>query len=529
MTDKMEEPERKTPSLKSQSAWLMFAKTIGFGLSFLLPLIIYRRLNQSEAGIYKQVFLVITNATSILPLGVSMSAYYFLSRESHRRPFYITNILLFNFMVGGLAALTLFLFPQILGNLFQDQEMTDLASGIGIVIWINIFSVFLEIVVIANQEPRLATVFIILSQLTKTLMLVSVVAVFGTVNAMLYAFAAYCSIQSIILLIYLKSRFVNFWHSFDRQLFASHLKYAIPFGLASILYSLQFDGHNFFVGHQFTPAQVAVYSVGCFELPLLAMLYESITSVLIPRMSHLQLLDDKREIIELTARATEKLAIIYLPTYVYFFIVAEDFIITLFTESYRASIPIFLVNITLLPFYILISDPIVRAFKQLGRFILILRIIIVTCLFTTFWYGISYFGLVGTITIVVATAIVERLISAYIAWRIIGVKLKDIVLLKNVGKIALASLFAGIITFFFHWKFRDFVSLTINSLSENLFYSFNESAMRFLTGVIILAGSGITLALVFVFTANYLGAISYDEKKLLKNVFRRFTPSFKTN
>ncbi len=157
----------------------MSAKTIGFVLSFLLPLFIYRRLTQSEAGVYKQVFLVITNASSILPLGISMSAFYFLSRETERRPFYIANILLFNFVVGGLACLSLFLYPQFLGDLFQDAEMTRLAPHIGIVIWLWIFSAFLEVVAIANQEPRIATIFIIFSQLTKMMLMVSAVLIFG--------------------------------------------------------------------------------------------------------------------------------------------------------------------------------------------------------------------------------------------------------------------------------------------------------------------------------------------------------------
>ena len=75
----------KTPSLKSQSAWLLFAKTVGFAFSFLLPLLVVRFLTQDEVGVYRQVFLVIANANAILPLGVAISAYYYLSRETTRR------------------------------------------------------------------------------------------------------------------------------------------------------------------------------------------------------------------------------------------------------------------------------------------------------------------------------------------------------------------------------------------------------------------------------------------------------------
>lgn len=62
-------------SLKSQSAWLLAAKIIGFGFSFMLPLMIVRFLDQEAVGHYREAFQIITNAIVLLPLGFSMSAY----------------------------------------------------------------------------------------------------------------------------------------------------------------------------------------------------------------------------------------------------------------------------------------------------------------------------------------------------------------------------------------------------------------------------------------------------------------------
>ena len=523
----MEEQEKKAPSLKSQSAWLMTAKTIGFVFSFLLPLFIYRLLTQSEAGIYKQVFLVIMSASSILPMGVSMSAFYFLSRETMRRPFYIANILLFNFLVGGLACLTLFLYPQLLGNLFQDAEMTRLAPHIGLVIWLWIFSAFLEIVAIANQEPRLATTFIVLSQLTKMLLMVTAVLVFGTVDALLNAANLQALLQTIILLGYLNSRFKGFWHSFDWKLFGAHLKYAIPFGFATILFFLQNESHNYFIGYRFSSAEMAIYAVGCFELPLLGMLYESIAAVLLPRMSQLQMEDKKREMVELAARASEKLALVYFAFYAFFLVVAEDLITTMFTKAYLASVPIFLINITLLLFYVWITDPIIRAFEHLGRFILKVRICIVICLFTTLWFGINYFDLRGMIAIVVSLAIIERTISAYKAWQTIGARWEDVGLLKNVGKIAIAAFIAGVATFLFRWEFRQFAASAANLIIENLSLTLEQHLTDSLAGIIVLASSGLLFAIVYVFLTNYFEVISDDEKQFVKNFFEKLSKPLK--
>ena len=77
----MEEIVVRKTSLKSQSAWIMLAKIISFGLSILFPLLIVRILGKDQVGIYRQVFQVITDAIVILPFGFGMSAYYFLARN----------------------------------------------------------------------------------------------------------------------------------------------------------------------------------------------------------------------------------------------------------------------------------------------------------------------------------------------------------------------------------------------------------------------------------------------------------------
>jgi hypothetical protein len=44
------------------------------------------RMDLDEVGVYKQVFLIVNTGVTVLPLGFSMSAYYFLpSREPDQR------------------------------------------------------------------------------------------------------------------------------------------------------------------------------------------------------------------------------------------------------------------------------------------------------------------------------------------------------------------------------------------------------------------------------------------------------------
>ena len=511
-------------SLTKQSAWLLFAKIVGFALSFLLPLLTVRYLTQDKVGVYRQVFLVVLNGVAILPLGFSMSAYYYLNREPEKHRAAILNILLFNFAAGGAACLGLVLYPQFLGNVFQNEEMTRLAPLIGVVVWLWIFSTFLEVVALANQETKTATFFIILAQLTKTVFMAGAVVFFSTVEAFVYAAMLQGILQTIILIWYLTKRFPRFWTAFDLKFFREQAFYALPFGLAGLLYTVQTDVHNYFVSYRFGEANFAIYAYGCFELPLIAMLYESISSVMIPRMSEMQARGQKREMLLTTVAAMHKLALVYFPLFVFMMIVAETFITTLFTEKFAASVPVFRINLLLLPFYCLMLDPIGRSFPEVGKFILKVRIVLFVALLAALWFGIQHFNLSGMIAIVVVAVLIERIFSLTKILKVLEVSRTDFYLLKNVGKTAAAALVAGAIFFAFYFLSKDFLLDVCLDFSRSVFALIHfEKVAAFFGGSLFLGICFVFFGLLYVFFANLLGAIENDDKEKLTNLFRKLT------
>lgn len=433
-------------SLTARAVWLMFAKTMAFGFSLALPLLLVRRLDIPQFGLYKQAFQAIATAIVILPLSFGMSAYYFLPREEDpvRRGQVVLNALLFNLTIGSLVFLLLLIRPQILAQLFGNGELTRLAPMVGGVIALWIFAAFLEMVTVANEEQRLTPLFVISAQFTKTALLVGAAAALANVQALLYAALIQGAVQSTVLLFYLRSRFPGFWRKFDPGLFRAQFAYAMPFGVLGILWTLQTDLHTYFVSQRFGAAQFAVYAIACFDIPLITILAESVNSVMIPRISFLQSRDDRREIVRLVASVMRKLAAVYLPLFVFLWLLAQAFIQTLFTDKFLESVPIFRVNLILLPLAVITLDAIVRAHKELGRFLLVIRIFLLAALIGSLWYGVRHFDLYGMIWIVVGFATVERLIVALRCGKALGVGWRDLPLLADVGKIAVAAVVGGV-------------------------------------------------------------------------------------
>ncbi|HYL78112.1 MAG TPA: lipopolysaccharide biosynthesis protein [Bryobacteraceae bacterium] len=427
-----------------RASWLMVAKTFGFLSSLALPLLLVRRMDQEQYGLYKQAFLLVASAVSILPLGFHMSAFYFLPRYREWQRQVVLNIVLFHALAGAVAATALFLNPSILGLIFRSVALVPYARLISIVILLWIVACFLETAPIANEEIKLAARFIAVSQLTRAMILLAAAAAYGTIRALLYAAIVFGILQTVALLVYLESRFSGFWKSFDWTVSRKQLSYALPVGSSSLLLMLQTDLHNYFVSNRFGPAMFAVYSIGVMQLPFMLLVQEATNSVMITRIAKLQQQNLQREAIQAIAGAARKLAACFFPAYALLLVVGPEFIRFMFTARYADSWPVFAVNLTLLPLNIFLIDALLRAYASERYFVLRLRIAILAGLVLILALWTRQLGPVGVIAIVVSAGIVERIALSLRFGRLLGVTRQDFKLLKDVGKLAIASSLAGL-------------------------------------------------------------------------------------
>ena len=501
----MVDQQRPRRSLTAQAFWLLIAKTLGFMFAFALPVLLTRTLSQNEYGLFKQLFLITTTAVSLLPLNFGMSAYYYLPRENdpQRRGQVILNILLFNLLMGAAACLVLIFWPGVITGIFRDPGISTYAPLLGVVILLWLFSSFLEIVAVANQELKLATIFIVAGQLTRTVLLLAAAIIFDSVHALVYAALIHGLLQGATLLWYVASRFPGFWRAFDWSLTFKQIAYILPFGFAGLLYTVQTDLHNYFVSYRFSAATFAIYSIGVAQLPFVGILRESVSSVLLPRISYLQEQGQARQILELLANATRKLAIVIIPVYVFLMVTGREFITFMFTRAYAESWPIFAVNLTLLPLSLLDVDAVARAYESHRFFLVRLQIVTSIVNVCALWFCISRFGLLGAVSVVVGISIVGRVAMAIRFGRVLGARPRDARLLKDVGKVAIASVAAGVLCFFAR-------SLIMSSYPRPLF---------------VLAGCFIVFATVYAGAILTLGVATNEEREKMRSGVKRLHQS----
>jgi O-antigen/teichoic acid export membrane protein len=422
----------------------MVAKTISFAFAVALPLLLVRRLSQQDLGLYKQVFFVVTTAMNLLPLGFGMSAFYFLPREPERQPAVIANIVAFLFGGGALTAIVLLLWPSLLAFLFGTPELAPLARPIGLVVLLWTVGGFLELITVAIQDVKATTAFIVLTQFSKTTLLMGAATLVGTVPSLIAAALVQGVVQIVVMTIYLERRFPGFWRAFDWPLLRKQGGYALPLGLSSMVIQLQDTLHHLFVGHAFGPAGYAIYSVGVTQLPLIGVLRESAGAVMLPRINQLESQNARGQLVDLVARAARKLALVYFPLCAFLLVAGREVVVFLFTRQYEASWPIFAIAVCVLPMNAIVLDPVTRAHSE-RFFFLRLRLAVLAVLTVLLATRSPELGLVGVMAAVFTAVAVIWVVGVVRMARLLEIGRVELRRFHAVGWIAASAVGAAVI------------------------------------------------------------------------------------
>jgi hypothetical protein len=196
-----------------------------------------------------------------------------------------------------------------------------------------------------------------------------------------------------------------------------------------------------------------------------------------------------------------KLAAVYFPTYVFLLVMRHEFIVGLFTARYIQSVPVFAVNLAMIPLGVFLTDPIMRAHAEHRHFLVKLYGILLVCLTVALSVSIVRFGLLGAITLMVVVTYVGRAATVWKVIRILDVKRRDIALLIDVAKIGGASMVAGLVT------------------------GVARSYALGLPPLGTLAVCGVVFAIVYVAATLAFGVLAAEERAFIVTYLRRTTRS----
>jgi O-antigen/teichoic acid export membrane protein len=405
---------------------------------------------------------------------VGISAYYFMPRYPERGGKIALNILIYNTLVGLIPVVVLLIYPGALNFMFRDLQ--SYAPLLALMAMIFLTSALVEIIPTAMQDVRNSTLFVVGTQLLKAILIILAGILIGTVRSLIWATIISAGISVVILLRYLYRKFGPFWTHFDSHFFYEQLAYALPFGVYGMIYILRSYLDNYFISAQFTPAEYAIYAIGWLETPLISLFLESMLAVMVVRVSALQHEGRVDDIRHLMASAINRLATVQFPIYALLLVAGKDLIVFFYTDRYQASARIFAITITLIALNVFIYDPVVRSYKHLRKYVLIVRVCVIATEFAVLVPIVRHYGMIGAALTAVGADVVERLIVGAKVCKTVEATRRDLRLFKDLLRITALTTVAALAAF------------GVRTLTANQWIVLRLMAMGTVFGVIYLTG-----------------------------------------
>jgi O-antigen/teichoic acid export membrane protein len=342
----------------AQAGPLMLGRGGAMVLGFVLPLVLTRLLPQAEFGTYKQVWLVVTTAYFMLQLGMTASLYYFLPKRDGNGAAYFTHTLLGVVAMGAVGAVAAYLGRNEVAHWFNNPELATFAVPMSLVVLTMTASAPIEAELLASGEVKLSAVVNFASEALRVCASVVPLLLGFGLRGFFWAYVVHNVVRCVYAWMLLRRRGGP---RFDWTLFRSQLAYTLPFGAAILLDTPQKTFHQWAVGWSVDAAAFAIYAQGCFQLPIVNLLYAPVCDILQVRLAEPE---GREQGIHLFHDANLRLAAALLPFTALMVAAAPLFIPALFTHRYDASVPIFRIAMLATPFAALPLEAVLRATGQ---------------------------------------------------------------------------------------------------------------------------------------------------------------------
>jgi O-antigen/teichoic acid export membrane protein len=301
----------------------------------------------------------------------------------------------------------LWLWREPLAQLLNNPALAAYIPLVGIYLLLMLMAVVLEILMTVRRQHLVASGAYALSDLARAAFYLLPVLLLANIQALLLGAIAFAAARFLAMLVYVRRQFGRALR-IDGPSLRKQLAYAVPFGLAGVIELLQTNFHLYAVSHFFDAATFAIYAVGCLQIPLTDFLMTSTCNVMMVNMRDKVMAGDRGAVASIWLDSIRKLALVFFPLVAVLLISAQPLIVLLFTDSYQASVPIFMVWTLSMLLATLMTDGALRVFAQ-TRFLIFQNLIRLGVTIALIQWFLARFDLMGAILVTLLAMSVAKI------------------------------------------------------------------------------------------------------------------------
>lgn len=407
------------------------------------PIILVRLLPVEDFGRYREFLLYTGIFVSIAAFGINTSLLRFIPDRPESNWRFVSQASLMT-LVSSLLVVGSML---VLNPLFDGGLVGVYAAPVACYVLLFVNLDFWESFWLASKHTRAVFAYTTGRLVARLVVVVTAAALTRDVNTIIWALVGLEAVRILMSFLFWRAQqaptppLVGSWRE--------QLRFCLPFGASLVLVAFNRSMGSLFIAKSMGPVALAHYAIGTYVQPVLTVLRNSISDVLLPEMSA-QSQKAQSDPLLLFRRTTVVTAILLFAAGVILARFADVFVTTLFSEKYRSAVPV-------LQIYLLVfvreSMDFGVPLRAINRTTLLLRsnlIAIVTngALLTIL---LPSAGLPGA---VVAFVISRSLEGLYLGWqthRAYGVSVWALADWPDLAKVALAAALAAVVLYGSFW------------------------------------------------------------------------------
>jgi len=262
-------------------------------LGLITVILLARLLGPGGNGIYQMVFLLPTMMVTLSNLGIGPATVYYVARKDYPLETVVSANIILGLIISGFTCIIAVILVLFFGDKLFPAIPTRLLLIIILIIPISILQSYLLTIFQGLQDFKVFNLISVIPQgVILILVLLGVWILDGGVKAAIAANMLGSIVALSITLYYLKPYF-DFRLIVDRGYMFNALGYGIKAHLSNIMAFLNARLDMFLVNGFLNPAAVGIYSIAVQIVEKLWMLSQSVSTVILPRISELK---DEEEI-----------------------------------------------------------------------------------------------------------------------------------------------------------------------------------------------------------------------------------------
>jgi O-antigen/teichoic acid export membrane protein len=327
-------------SILRQGIELSAARYVEQVIMLFTPIVLVRTIGPTTFGEYRLFWLLVTTVALLFPFDVPRSLLFFFARlDSEGRRLYVGQTVLFLLATTMIATLLLFGFrdalPSDIKNLLHDHGLLLAAF---LLVW-NL-GLLLDVLPNAAGQIRWQAQAILATSVVRTALIISAAVIFQRIEAVLVA-ALIAACMRLGLLAYFIARYCGIrLFPLDKHQFRVQLRYALPFGVAGLLWSMRKQAEQWIVATLFSSGVFGIFSIATTLVLPFEVLRGVLGNLLLPKMSHLHSFGRHEELLLLNNQGNVIVSAVMFPAIAALFAFSDEVIQLLFTKEYVSGSPV---------------------------------------------------------------------------------------------------------------------------------------------------------------------------------------------